>query len=246
MPDPTHLFIDFDDTLSDRDAHFGQYVQVVSTLLTHEFGARPDLWATALVREIIITTQGYIERFLNNPLAGYNDWLEYERKRIVADVFRSAEVPLPNDEDLGVLARRVQFMGIAECDAIFPGALEALEQLQNEGVVLHLASAQDSWWLEAAKIGGRLGDLFTSAYGPDLIDCAKEGVEYYKRIFHSSEVDPRQAIVLDDQEECLEWAQAAGARVIHAHMKPGKPVLSHPHVLHNFSELPALIHRMNN
>lgn len=56
--------------------------------------------------------------------------------------------------------------------------------------------------------------VFTTLYGPDLIQCHKGSSEFYRRIFEDSGVDARDALVVDDKEYILAWAKVHGARTV--------------------------------
>jgi phosphoglycolate phosphatase-like HAD superfamily hydrolase len=244
MPEGVFLFVDFDDTLSDFAALGGQYVEQLSRLLSSEFGGEPGEWAAATVPELEASVARYVEKFVGNPLAGYNAWIEEERARVAAAIFARVGRELPANEPLGPLAKRVQFDALTNCNAVFPGTEEALHALFEADVRIQLASSQESDYLLAALIGGGIESCTESKFGPDLVDCAKEGPEFYRRIFAMAEISPSQAIVLDDQAMCLDWAEEAGARVIQACLKANAAEPEFPVVLGSMAELPGLVESM--
>jgi len=56
--------------------------------------------------------------------------------------------------------------------------------------------------------------LLEYRFGPDLIDCAKEGVDYYHRLFNVLGVKSDSVIVVDDYPPAIGWALEVGANVI--------------------------------
>ena len=42
------------------------------------------------------------------------------------------------------------------------------------------------------RIGAGVDQYVGTRYGPDLIDCAKEGPEYYQRMFAHMGIDPAE------------------------------------------------------
>jgi len=245
MAEPTFVFLDFDDTLSDFEEHGRQYVAELALLLAQEHGGTETEWSDAIRPALQESLHRYVERFAGNPLAGYAAWLEEERARAAASIFQRMGRPLPEGEPLADYARRVQFDALTACNAAFPGACEGLRQLFEDGVRTQIASSQDSEYLYAALLGTGSESYTENKFGPDLVDCAKEGPEFYARIFHACRIHPSQAIVVDDQAMCLDWAEEAGARVAQARMEPGSPPAEFPVVLTSLFDLPALVRRLS-
>ena len=53
-------------------------------------------------------------------------------------------------------------------------------------------------------------DLFEEIYGTDIIDRWKTNAGFYRKILEHSGVRPEEAMTVDDQERCLDWAKRAG------------------------------------
>jgi HAD superfamily hydrolase (TIGR01509 family) len=242
VPEPLHVFLDFDETLSDMPALGRQYVGRASVFLAAEFGGDPAEWAPEVVQTLTEMMERYTEAFAGNPLGGYVVWMEAEMGRAAGDLLRRRAVMPRQDETPAQLAYRVQRMALSECDALFPGAVEAVRELRERGARVHLASAHQSLYLADALRGTGLEPLVETLFGPDLVDCAKEGPEYYRRVFATCGIRPDQAVVVDDQPVCLDWAEEAGARVIQACLRPDS-VPEFPTVLRALPDLPALLDR---
>ncbi len=242
MSDIIQLFVDFDDTLSDFVGLGGQYVARLATLLSGEFGGRKLDWASLLPAAIAASLDRYATKFGNNPQPGFAAWAEQERARIVTELFDAMNRKLPLNETAVSLADRLQWDALTTCGAPLPGAEAALTDVCNLGVKVQMASSWGSRYLHAALIGAGLDSSIETKFGPDLVDCPKEGPEFYRRIFRVCDVRPDRAVVLDDQVMCLDWAEEAGARVIQACMKSNSPA-QFPTAIRNLSELPAAIPR---
>lgn len=241
MREPLYLFLDFDDTLSDFRALGAQYVAALARLLAHRYGGAEEAWAAAAREEIQAGIARYEERFIGHPLAGYTQWVQDERGRITETVFERVGVALPSDRYPGDLGKRLQFEALAACNAAFPGATDALRDLTRVGVRVQMASSQESDYLRGALAGAGLASFIGRMFGPDLVDCAKEGPEFYRRIFEASGIHPSQALVVDDQPMCLDWAEEAGARVVQACVCPVAPTPEYPVALRSLSDLPRLV-----
>ena len=241
MPGEQYVFLDFDNTLSDMNEVGEQYVRELATLLSSGYGKEADDWIVALRPELSASIGRYVDKFAGDPLAGYNAWIEEERARVATAIFGRMTVPMPAGESMAEIAKRIQFDALTSCYATLPGGEEALRELFGMGKRIHMASSQESDYLLAALIGAGLESFIETKFGPDLVDCAKEGPEFYQRIFAACEIRPSQAIVVDDQAMCLDWAQEAGARVVQAALLPDSPEPEFPIVLRSLADLPRLI-----
>src|SRR4030095_7634308 len=108
-------------------------------------------------------------------------------------------------------------------------------------------SGQESEWLRASLIGAGLESYLERKFGPDLIDCAKEGTAYYERLFAAAGVRAAEALVVDDQPDPLRWALQMGAKVIQAKLSPERHHETVPGVaavLTHLRDLPGLVNHL--
>ncbi len=236
------IFVDFDDTLSDNFQFNLQYVRELGALLAPKFGGEGEAWAKSATDMLATIEAEYVARFVGAPLAGYCAWLETIRARSVELLFGGMGVAAP--ADAASLAIDNQFSALTACDAAFPGASEALMALFEDGVRTQIASGQESEYLLAALMGAGVESFTESKFGPDLVDCAKEGPEFYARIFAASGVAAGETLVIDDRPDALGWAMATGAKTIQARLSPVRHFETVPGVvavLTNLRDLPALV-----
>jgi FMN phosphatase YigB (HAD superfamily) len=212
MSDEKFVFLDFDNTLSDQFQLNLQYVREVGSLLAPKYGGEAEDWAKAMADVMEAMEQDYIARFLRNPLNGYCAWLEEMHPKAATMLFTRMGRPLP--PNIEQLAIETQFNALTACDAAFPGAYDALNALFEEGYRTQIASGQESEWLLAALMGAGLESFTESKFGPDLIDCAKEGPEFYERIFAQVGVAPAETLIIDNDPVALGWAMQVGAKAI--------------------------------
>ena len=236
-----NLFFDFDDTLSDFNTFVPAYIASLSDVLSLDMGGVPESWSRAIAPGLAAAVERYADRFRGNPLAGYNAWIREERARIVNDVFARMGRQLLDSDSAHDLAVHLQERGLRPCNCLFGGADPALRRLVDSGFRLHFASAQESTYLRAAMTGAPSMHRFESFYGPDLVDCAKEGPEFYRRVFSDSGAQPEDAIVIDDQVTCLEWASEVGARVIQACVRQNPEPVACDLWFERWSDLPSII-----
>ncbi len=210
-----HLFFDFDDTLSEHALFIEQYAVALGHALAVQFrteGRSDTEWINSVVSMFHALEKDYVARFVGNPLNGYNSWYAKMPARAAELVFAEMQLPIPPDP--AHVAVDALDGALCRCSAIFPGVRETLHALKDQGHTLHIASGNDSRHLAAALTGAGITNCFERLYGPDLIDCAKEGIEFYTRVLEASGCAPESAIVIDNDPNAIRWAQQAGAKVI--------------------------------
>ena len=240
MKRPVLLF-DFDDTLSEQSAFLLHYARAIGDALASGFGGDAEAWTRATADMLQTLEAQYVARFVADP-PGYNAWYDTMHPQAMALVFGNMGLPVP--PDAAALSRETQRVALAQCDATFEGARDAVRSLHASGYTLHLASGNDSGHLRGALAGAKLSPCFDRLFGPDLLDCAKEGPEYYVRVFHALDIAPADALVIDNDPAALAWALDVGARAIQADFLPHKPVQAVSGIaakITDIRELPALV-----
>ncbi len=127
---------------------------------------------------------------------------------------RLLDLPLPPDDEAVSLADAASAYITPRVRAALPGVVEAIGSLKDDGHTLHTASGEPSFELDGYLMGMGVRPCFDRLYGPDLVDCLKDGPEYYRRILADSGVAPSDAVFVDDQPAAVDWIRAAGARPI--------------------------------
>lgn len=214
MPAERTIFLDFDDTLSDPFQFHVQNAHAIGAVLAEQYGGDRDGWAKAAVDLLKEFEKEYEDKFVDTPLNGYCEWLTTVRERSALQMFERMGLPSPLEPTR--VARETQFRALLRCNAAFPNAGTVLHAIRKAGYRINMASAQESEYLDAALRGAGLSDHFEWKFGPDLVNCAKEGPEYYRRIFAAAGVAAADCVVVDDFPRAIDWAMSAGASVIQA------------------------------
>ncbi len=183
----------------------------------------------------------YIAQFRVTP-TNYNAWFARLHAQAMQLVFDGMGLPVP--ENAEQLSRDTQKRALSACDAAFPGAKQAVETLKQRGYTLHTASGNDSGHLRNALAGIGLEPCFERFYGPDLVDCAKESPEFYKRIFADLNLPPSHALIIDNDPNAIRWAQSLGAKAIQVDLLPYKKLETASGIagkIRDIAQLPALV-----
>lgn len=236
------ILFDFDDTLSEQTPFLLQYAHAIARTLAEKHGGEVDRWSECAVAMMQTLEADYIARFRDDPLNGYCAWLREMRRRASELLFTGMGAPLPADP--AETALRTLKTALSQCEALFPGAREAVQQLHQYGYSLHMASGNDSDHLHAALCGAGIEPYFDRLFGPDRIDCAKEGPEFFARICTSLGVSPDRVLVVDNDPNAIGWAAKAGVRGIQVDLLPSKRVGRAPEataLVTDLSELPNRI-----
>jgi phosphoglycolate phosphatase-like HAD superfamily hydrolase len=242
MPPDRVVFFDFDDTLSDQILFNLKYVRAIGEILAPLYGGDIEAWAKSGIDMLQALEDDYLVRFEGNPLSGYCAWLESIRVRSAGLLFNGMNLPPP--PAARALALRTQTQALRRCNAAFAGVPETLSALTREGYRLFIASGQESEYLWGALNGMGIDHTIERCFGPDLIDCAKEGPEYYERVFAEVGVRGEDALVVDDLPAPIGWALEQGATVIQAKLsreRHHERVPGVAAVLTDFAALPRLI-----
>lgn len=198
--------------LNDNERRAPEWQRLLGEFFAPRFGGTAKAWGEANIvvfDGIWRDWQRERERGVDVPV----DWFERQDPRWLSGMCERVGVPVPADVVATVRASKAYVMERIDC--AFPDAGPAVRALHARGVTLHLASGGQSY--ELAPYLERMGirGLFDRLYGPDLIGTNKTSPRYYERIAEDAGVDLETAIVVDDQAEPLEWADASGFRTVH-------------------------------
>lgn len=199
--------------MSDNDRRAPEWRRLLGAWFTPRLGGTPEAWAAA--NRIVFARQ--LDRW-NAFLAGVDDtadvpdWWRRDNRRWLTEMCDQVGVAAPLDLDVTVAA--VQAYINPRVRAWFDEVPDAIRMLAGR-VTLHTASGEHAGMLDGVLRGMGVRELFgTRLYGPDLIGVNKVGVRFYRAVLADSGVDAREALVVDDSPQALDWAGAAGLRTV--------------------------------
>ena len=187
--------------------------RLLGAWFTPRLGGTPEAWAAA--NTIVFARQ--LDRW-NVFLAGVDDiadvpdWWRVDNRRWLTEMCDLVGVATPPDVDATVAA--VQAFVNPRVRAWFDEVPSAIRVLAGR-VTLYTASGEHAAMLDGVLRGMAVRELFGARlYGPDLIGVNKVGARYYDGVLADSGVDARDALVVDDSPQALDWARAAGLRTV--------------------------------
>ena len=187
------IFLDDGGVMNDNALRAVQYRRLVGEFFAPRLGGDQESWARA--NWAIIVDEPWLmvlRRFEKQPQLGfqklYEDYL-WEWLRSMCD---RVGVVFPDRAEAVSMATEANAYITRRVHAAFPGAIEAIRELQSSGHALHTASGSHSQDIKGYLEAMELTALFGRPYGPDLVDMPKMGVAYYERIFADSVADSNQ------------------------------------------------------
>ena len=214
------IFIDDGGVMNDNNKRASQWQHLVSEFFVPLLGGSPEAWASAnrIVADQLLELESWRARirasanYASFDFDYYVDWL--------GGMCELAGVPAPPEEECLVLGHRAVAYITSRVHAAFPGVVDTIRTLHQQGYTLHTASGESSIDLAGYLGGMGVRDCFGRLYGLDLIDTFKEGPEYYERIFADCGVSPTDALVIDDSPQAINWAAQLGARTLLVNNSP--------------------------
>ena len=205
------VFIDDGGVLNDNERRAPEWRRLLGEYLPPRLGGTAEAWARSNVGAFERSWARYMA-FVDGvgTRGGIDAWIREDRGRWLLDMCEQVGVPAPPDPTgFGIAAgtwvsERVR--------AEIPGAVDAVHDLAERGLTLHMASGALSWELEPTLRGMGIRRHFDRLYGPDLVDQVKNGPHYYAAILAHSATDPASAAVVEDGAHVRAWAESFGVR----------------------------------
>ncbi|MCG3227521.1 MAG: HAD hydrolase-like protein [Candidatus Heimdallarchaeota archaeon] len=234
------LFFDDGGVMNDNRIRGMQWQKMIGDYFSPKYGGEPFMWAEANFEFINEIVKEYQEIIGVGDLVDYHTYYTDFVKRWITSMFEHVGVKLPANEEHGKIYLEVVEMITPNVRASYPGVTDCIRKLHNQGFKLYTASAEHSIELRGYLRGMRVQDLFEKFYGPDLINIHKLSELFYEGIFNNLRINPKTAIVIDDNPTFLEFALKAGASVIQACLTGEHEPVYQYHVKH-MSELPEVV-----
>jgi HAD superfamily hydrolase (TIGR01509 family) len=197
------IFIDIYGVLMDPSALAPQWQRLVGEFLAPRLGGEPEAWGSAN------------KYAADRMFARYRDPGGTPREthgRLRRLWFREMceHVGVATPKEAAALAEATNAWVSERLLASYQGTAEALRRLKGNGFTLFTSAGSVSQDADAYLRGMLVRDLFEETYGTDIIDRWKTNAGFYRKILEHSGIDAKDAVTVDDQERCLDWAKRAG------------------------------------
>jgi len=234
-----YIFFDDGGVLNDNRIRGKQWKKYCGEFFYSLFGGNPENWAKA--NHKVITK--YLDIFWKDWRGVYPDYLSFYGKfkvDWVNEMFKEVgnNTP-PNVKHEELYDETTQYV-IPKIRSAIPGVIKSIKLLFNRGFKLFTASGGVSEEIKMYLNGMGIRKCFSGFYGPDLINISKSGKDYYSTIFKDLNINPRNAIIIDDQPRFLEVALQTDANIIQSCIT-GEFEPQYPFYVKKMKNLPKII-----
>jgi HAD superfamily hydrolase (TIGR01509 family) len=208
------VFLDDGGVMNDNAVRGLQWQRLIGEFFTPRLGGTMDAWARA---NHVVATQLFEPESWRARARAASSYQEYERAYFLAwlgDMCRLVGVPVPPDQEVLSLSMEAEAYVTRRVRSAYPGAVEAIRTLKQEGYELHTASGESSATLAGYLEGMGVLDCFGRLYGPDMVDMPLKESTYYERVFADLGIEPSCAVVVDDAPHVLALAYRLGAKTV--------------------------------
>lgn len=234
------IFFDDGGVLNDNRLRGPQWKKLIAEFFIPQFGGSTKQWKYANEIAFANFMKNWKEKYHRRTDINYLEAWNAEDVLWLTTMFELVEIPLPLPQERLSLARKAAEWITPRVQAVIPGIIAVIESLWKRQHPLYTASAGPSWHIKGTLKGMGVDKSFIDFYGPDLVQTPKEEVVFYQRMFVRSNVNPKDAIVIDDTPDLLAMAEKAGATVVQS-CATGDYQPKYSNYYHNSDELLEII-----
>ena len=216
------LFFDNNGVISDSNLAQDQWKRRIPDFFVPRFGGDPQKWMEGNIEAVRFLIAKIREDQENNIVLSQKEFDIYENKLWIEIMFDYVGIPYPPKSEYMNIQKQADAAIIPHIDPAYPGIKEAIRTLRKS-FTLHTASNEYSTSLEMKFDSMDIRPHFDLLFGTDLVNTMKSNAEYYYKIFKYSNINPKNAVVIDDKPILLEYAQSTGAEVIQSCQDGQKP-----------------------
>ena len=206
------IFFDDGGVLNDNEIRGKQWKTYVGEYYSSRFGGEPEVWGEA--NQKLITSLFWIDE--KDEFSDYQSFYNDFKKNMVLGMFTEAGKNPPEELKVEEVFNSTRQYVIPKVRSAIPGVIDSIKELFARKYILCTAAGVVSIEMKMYLEGMGLIKYFKGIYGPDIINTTKSDPDYYKALFNLSHVDPKKAIIIDDQPQFLENALNVGTNVIQA------------------------------
>ena len=209
------IFLDDGGVMNDNNLRTPQWRELIAQYFSPRYGGTIDIWKMANKYAFTRLMDRYEQIIRETPLIDFNKFWEEEMSQWITEMFTIAEINPPPVNQRYKIGQEVEKWITPRVKSAFPGIVDAIISLENQGYTLCTASGEVSWSLKGYLTGMGVIECFTKLYGPDLINTLKGSLVYYKNILNDMKILPEDAIIVDDSATQIKFAKELGINTIH-------------------------------
>ena len=209
------------------------------------YGGEKHQWAEANFSFIEEIMREYIEIIEEERIVDFHTYHNEFITRWIEEMFEYVGVSLPTKKEYNRIYKEAMEFITPNVRASFPSVIDSIKKLKKLGFRLYTASGEVSWELIGYLRGMGILKYFEEFYGPDLINTHKVNEKFYEKIFSRSYVEPKKAIIIEDNPRFIEFAQSLGANIIQVCVT-GDHEPSYPFYVTNMKDLPEIVLKLVN
>lgn len=237
------IFLDDGGVMNDNTKRGEQWKDLIAKYFVPRYGGEPQAWREANHQVMQILIDELDARFNEARNLDYQKHQAVEDKIWINHMYDTVGVKRPPKQEYSRICREIEAWVTPQVHAAIDGIIPVIKNLKSAGYHLYTASGETSWTLRGYLSGMGLLDCFITLYGPDLLGVMKGGIKYYQKMFAHAQIDPSDALVVDDNLKMLQLADQLGAFTIQSCVFGGmKPRWRHYYT--SPGELPKLIERI--
>ncbi|GCE12257.1 HAD family hydrolase [Tengunoibacter tsumagoiensis] len=234
------LFLDDGGVMNDNQQRGVQWPPLVGAFFAPRLGGSIEAWAEANRRVITDLLDPANWRLRIQRATSYMHFDRDYQFDWLAEMCALVGISHPPVEECIELAHQAVNWITPQVKSAFPGVVETIHQLYEDGYTLYTASGEGSMDLEGYLTGMGVAHCFQRLYGPDHFDAFKESPMYYERLFEHSGIHSGDALIIDDTPRAINWAAQSGAQTVLIARQPVAGCLA-DYTIPDLAALPALL-----
>ena len=197
------IFFDMWGVLLDPANLPAAWQRLVGDFLAPRLGGEPAAWGRANV----YAAERMFARY-RDPKGTPRETHPRLRRLWLREMCEHVGVPVP--KNTGVLAEELIAWVTGRISSPSPDAGDTVRALKASGHRIFTSAGAHSTDIDGYLRAMGLRELFEGVYGSDVIDRWKTNAGFYRKVLERSGVSGHEAVTVDDQEKCLDWATRAG------------------------------------
>ncbi|PWI47828.1 hypothetical protein CEE45_09965 [Candidatus Heimdallarchaeota archaeon B3_Heim] len=209
------IFLDDGGVMNDNNLRASQWRELIAQYFSPRYGGTINIWKSANRYAFTRLWNRYQQIITDTPLIDFNKFWEEEMSQWLTEMFTIADINPPPVNQRYKIAQKAEEWITPRVKSAYPGIIDVIMNLKNQGYTLCTASGEVSWSLKGYLTGMGVIECFTKLYGPDLINTLKGSNVYYENILNDLKILPADTLIVEDSATQIKFAKELGINTIH-------------------------------